>query len=624
MMRMGLVNENPWALVEMSNPFLLRAKDIFVPPHPKARSSSSQARLGIGDNYSMEIKVIPIKPTTSWPPIPLLSKNEGSLTQDVSKRAPGYEEGMLVANYSNLPDSPPSNVPLPAAFNRHNRTFQTKYGFELSAGWQHPTSPLEDHLKARRSSKRVDGFNDLPWVSDNKISDDIKEQENDQSSKRNLRRANGAVNYSYTGATEISDSDFSRRKRKRRKVKISFRFDMIKSNLPGRKNDFLDTVNIEGFCCPLCRPREFRSLQTLRFHLTNDHDKYRFEIENQKNNPSDGSPTVIDFKVNYAEITRERAANHVKDERDFTWHAPAEPFDVDEYLDGDTTWVGLPPRRRKSAAKSDSMFKPTFEVPPLTHNIRQPPKVPKSKTRLETPLYRSISHQIAQTGEELSESDDEIGKEWLSMKHADMLDPSKSDSSRAFLTRFDAHLLSENLANTKYLSDSVVRFVRANKEWLRNSKMLEEFNALMAELIDQNLTAPHVLAGCISIIHGKHVDETADGRKILKKSIIRFCPEDQSVTWNSLQGESKIEIGSSTGSTVSPTIRACNACHKLTRGTKANIVCSNSACNAPLYHLSCVDLKEKPSGNWLCPSCSKIIPEDSNKRSSAWLDSIMN
>ena len=570
---MGIPDDNPWTVIEMDQPFKIKAKELFVPPPSR---SKQPVHFGIGDNYRMEIKIIPSRASHLWPPIPLLNKCEGSLNRDMSKHAPGYEEGLLVASYANLPEPPPLDAPLHVNFARRTQTFKTKYCVEIRAEWNHPSTCLQEHVKAQKIYQDPATTSEPRWLSGNESDGGDVVRMNGSISPRPRRHMKGEMDKGGKGGAPKINGGISKSYRKLAEVQLSYRFDMVQPDASQHEPPFLDTVKTQGLCCPFCRSRGFRKLQRLRLHLSNDHDKYRFDIEKQEDD-IDGVPASICFKVGYAEIDRQRAANHVRDERDFAWLAPKEPFNIDDHLDGDTTWVGAPPRRRTAPSKVDSdsvdsPFRPTSDVPPLVRNLRPPPRVPKSKTRNETPLYRSISHQIAPPGEALSESDDEIGKEWLSLKHADTLDPTLSDASRGFLALFDAHIIFENLANTKYLSDAVVRFTRANKEVLREPAMLQEFSHVMAELIDQGLTGAHVLVGCISIIQGKDEPEMLRGRKVLKKSVIRNLATDQSTRWGITQGEDE-DLGTRPPL---PTIRSCNKCHEIIRGTKASTTCSNT------------------------------------------------
>lgn len=564
--RLGVVTpmhspgETPWASIEMNDPFRIQTNDLLV---PLPNHMNQHTKGALCDKYIMEIKMIPIHSSQRWPPIPILCKSEGSLNTSTGRSAFGYSDGILVANYANLPLPPTSEAPLSVSFDREQRTYKTKYGFEVLARWDHPVRPLEQFNQAQGDPEKPEN----PEKSGNDVSSlwktgDLSSLQIVTGPKPNTPKPNnrdGNTNSALKAPTPI----------------LSYHLgdSIIKRSLS--HIDVFDTANVEGYCCPACNSQQFKSLKTLRFHLANNHEKYRFDLERQEKDPLSGTITAAVFKVDIAEVNRERAANHVKDERDFVWSAPDSAFNVDSFLDGDTTWVGIPPKKRKppvqdstSAAPTPYLFKPTSAVPPVKQISKKRHKVPRAKTRIETPLFRSISHQLAPKGESFSESDDEIDQSWLEQIHSAKLDDlSKlSGPSKAFLSRFDAHLIQENSPHSRYLSDSLVRFSRANKDFLRDPKMLSEFSIMVSELIENGWTNVQVLSGCMAIIHGKQNVANGSGRKNVRKAAMSRTVVETS---NGTSEPSNLEdrMLTSTG--------ACAVCKEFVRNNAEHLTCSN-------------------------------------------------
>ncbi|KAL9620288.1 MAG: hypothetical protein Q9160_005187 [Pyrenula sp. 1 TL-2023] len=553
-------DEAPWALIEMDEPFRIKANDLLV-PLPGNQNQNQSIRYVIGDNYTMEIKIIPTQSARHWPPMPILCKSEGSSSSGIARSTSGFMEGILVANYANLPVAPASEVPLSVSFDKEQRTFKTKYGFEIFARWEHPVRPLEQMNQIKKEPEKGITDSGLPWRT--------KEINGVQS--KDGRRPQ------VTQPLEdlINEDNLSRSL----KPKIAYHFadTIIK---PGLSHiEFSDVVHFEGFRCPACNSRDFKSMKTLRFHLTTYHERYRFELERQEKDPISGTTTAAVFKIAFAEINRERAANHVKDERDFAWTAPHDPFNVDDFLDGDTTWVGIPPRKRKPPGQEvagpsspTALFKPTSLVRPINKLAKKRHKVPKARTRIETPLFRSVSHQVAPKGEAFSESDDEIDQTWLEELHSAKLNdlPKFSETSKALLTRFDAHLVQEQFPATRYLSDSLVRFTRANKDFLKDPAMLSEFSVMVSQLIENGWTNVQVLSGCMALVRGKQ-DATLKGqrRNVHKAAKAHALATEQSNS-SLTHVEAEPEMPKQTP------IGVCTTCSAVLRNDGEYVACSNT------------------------------------------------
>lgn len=492
------------AEIELERPFRIPAREFFVPVTSRDGEIS---RWEIGDKYLLEIKIIPCNTSDLWPPMPILSKSDDSLARGLVKRKDlAFTEGMLVSNYTNLPHTPPADVPLNVAFDQCGRTFKTKYGLEVNAEWTYP------HIYDAKI-KKEDGI----------LIQRVEEEEKNDPLCRSIDRSS------------LARSRKSRQKRQevsspvKQNVQVSYAWD-IETRTPLARES--RTTSLEGLYCPVCHAQEFASLERLQFHFCNIHDKYKFIIEGMEDDPATNKLKSVRFRIEVAEIVRPRAANHVKDEREFSWQRPKRPFDIEAYISGETSWTGALPRRRTvgtaqaqqgsgtatpSALPLDRKhtFRPAAEVREIPLLVRKKFEVPAAKTRKETSFYRSISHKVMKTGEMLSETDDEIDNDWLVKKQNDAIAETEewTAAEKNFRQRWNMHIMSEGCPSARYVSDSLIRFVRKNANWLKDMDMLDQFHDLTATLMERGLMDAKILKDCLRIVQeedlkGKAVETT--------------------------------------------------------------------------------------------------------------------
>lgn len=505
--------------IELEGPFRIPAREFFVPIRNRDGEISKWA---IGDKYLLEIKIIPCKTSELWPPMPILSKSEDSLTLEFVKRKDlAFTEGMLIANYTNLPHAPPVDVPLNVAFDQGGRTFKTKYGLETNAEWTYP------HIHEAKLKKEKEIL--AKRMEEEEATDPLC-----RSVERDLCVRNPMSNSTTTGGSLPVKAP----------VKVSYIWDIAtKMALPRECR----TTSIDGLHCPVCHIREFVDLRLLQFHLSNNHNKYRFSIEEQDRDLQTGKLKSVIFNVEEAEIVRVKAANHLQDEREFSWQRPLQPFEIGAYVAGDQSWVGALPRRRTAGAMAAAasqaaqvaeadrsaqateaaglkgLFRPTTEISEFPLPIRKKIQVPVAKTRKETSFYRTISHRIMETGELLSETDDDIDDDWLIKKHHDATAEMESltEAEKRFRQRWNTHVMSEASPCSRYLYSSLIRFVRRNATWLRGNEadegMFTQFQKLTSMLLERSLIDMRILRDCLRIIRDEpnpamiHAFEPAEG-----------------------------------------------------------------------------------------------------------------
>ncbi|KAG9779981.1 hypothetical protein KCU88_g3825, partial [Aureobasidium melanogenum] len=203
-----------------------------------------------------------------------------------------------------------------------------------------------------------------------------------------------------------------------------------------------------------------------------------------------------------------------KDTMDFEWHAPARPFDLTAYVEGDHSWIGeeslkkcapveSPVPTPTGVKKSKSGVLPVRNVP----DFRKPQRKKYRAIRLESkyeeeePMYTSVSHRPVSPSEEpRSETDDEIDNDWQIQLHMERLDLAAkregwSDYERELRKRWDKHRMEEQLEHSHYLSNSLIRFVRKHRHWIKKGEdeLLTTFFEFLGRLRDQNAIDDNVV-----------------------------------------------------------------------------------------------------------------------------------
>jgi VEFS-Box of polycomb protein len=484
--------------IELDRPFRIPVREFFVPIVTK---DGRLTKWAVGDKYLLEIKIIPCNTSELWPPIPILSKSEESLTRDLVKRKDlAFTEGMLISNYTNLPHAPAVGLPLNVSFDQGGRTFKTKFGLEVNAEWTYP----------RFHDAKIKKAEDI-------LAKKFNEEEKIDPLCRSIDNGPSAVNL------PSKLKKLNRPLPAKTTVKVSYIWD-IETRTPVPRESRKGTI--EGLRCPICHVHEFSDLKRLQFHFCNNHDKYRFRLEKEERDLQTDDLKCVVFRVEVAEIVRPRAANHIKDEREFSWQKPERPFEIDAYISGDQTWVGALRRRRAAApqpppfqvtrfstlndtvgtAGQRSTFRSATQVPEIPLPSRKKFHVPVAKTMGRTSFYRSINHRAMETGEALSETDDDIDDDWLIKRQHDAIAETEqlTQVERSFRQKWNAHVMVEGCPSARYVSDVLVRFVRRNADWLRDADdergMVSQFGELTSMLVERSLVSASVVKDCQLIL----------------------------------------------------------------------------------------------------------------------------
>lgn len=684
--------------IELSSPFILTPQDLMVTQQTKHGLMTS-----IIDKYFLEIKLLPCRPGGIWPPIPTLGKSDGDQYAPHVKADSGELQGAISARYMRLPYAPERDVALSVYFLFGGITYRTKYGLQVFSEWQtakfsqtsnginlasfQAEPPLAPPTAGRRSKSKPDcnGTVVLPGQQDNR------------SSGAKKRKAGPDI------TTHDSTDTYG----------IPIIPEVSYSFAPACSTDFNQTrprATVEGYRCVTCSRWKTDGLEKLLFHLSTRHSKYIFEVQKARKRQSQTSPTHVEIKVdlatpppakkdhaskktglskrialryNQSASLRFKAAQNAAlasvprhaedrpfeqprdippydhdhlDEKEFTWSAPRQAFNLPAYTEGDRNWVGgkstkpVTAKAKVAGQKNDGKPLRPSEVPDFRRpNYKRHAPVSLYSTGIgRQPSYTSISHRPLSPSEEpLSETDDEIDNEWQIQQHLEDLDhfatkAKWSDQERDFRKRWDRHRMEERYEHASYISNSLVRFVRKNQQWLANAdhQLLSVVFDFLERLKSQRRITDDFVVDLSEMIYLTPARESTGKSRVsngFQSNGARHSPlnhnrgqatsqlanDDDIALQLSLQPNRLLDPskkiaspGASTTRSDRPPVGLCGLCFKQIDVPAINgTFCTNENCGTPgtVYHTKCVETSsggEKAKhkaidlDEWKCKSCA--------------------
>ena len=455
-------SENQEATVHMDEPFIISLEDLLV-----GQGSGNVGEKHLDDSYVLQIALTSSSSSTFWPPLPI--KLPVPRTPQILEDGDMVRFPFLTAKWLKLPDCPPPSSLLDVFAFQDLKPYKTKLAMEIEASWGVRT-PLA--IQNAILKKDESPLTHLPTPS----------------SETELPRSVVHVSWSIGGPWQSED---------------------------------MGEVMADSYDCLLCKRRNFDNFESYHFHLINSHDLFKFKLFCEATTTHDGRPRMkIEVKVEVADNYRAKATSNVPDDRELTWERPRSFFDLEAYLKGDESWLGKlgtnrNPRlltisqgqetsiSRDNARSSRSIAveaKPPEVVPSLDTPNRQRHKVPPAPAGIT--YFRSTVKRPLKAGELLTESDDEIDETWVLQKHEDALKSLKyiSATEKEFISKYDNHILRENLSGNIHLSDALVRFCRLNGQWLKREDMKREFQKVTTVLILHHVIKALTVRGCMNII----------------------------------------------------------------------------------------------------------------------------
>lgn len=452
------------AVIEMDEPFLVRVDELFP------RTAAGKVTSGSLDQaFTMQISLLAASLFDTWPPIPL--KLKPPRMPIVKENGEDIRLPILTGVWVKLPECPQPGTLLTMAAYQDQKPYKTKFGLIIDASWSSAPSPLAvANGKLRNRS--------LPPTCPPK-------------------------------PKPISDPSI-------RQPIIVVRWAFEKSWT------HMAAIEFDAYLCPLCERQNFQYVELYHFHLINMHDLFKFTLKTQCTVTGTGRQEIaVDVLVETNNSYREKvASNHISDDREMTWQQPKTIFDLEAFLKGDESWLGKDsrkPNRRlgkfsteaSRSASRDSLKHDTSglishraakDVPDLTAPTRKKFKVPRAPSGIR--FFRLGVKRPLVEGELISESDDEIDERWLLQKHENQID-GLSDVSRlekAFIRRYDTHMLNEKISSNLHFREALVRFCRQNRIWLQRKEVNSEFHKNLARLLLQGAIEFSLVHDCAEIL----------------------------------------------------------------------------------------------------------------------------
>ena len=595
--------------VGLDQPFVIKAGDLKVPLEHK-----EELALGLGESYFMELKVIPTRADADWPPIPILGRSDGDQNLGLTKLAQEKLAGALVARYTRLPQAPEADVPLSVFYLHEGITYRTKSGLEVVSHWDKPSHEPEVGSADRRWAIDAEGkyFGKQAVV--------VKDR-----SRKKISPCHQLQNGHVPGPS----------------IKINYLFDPNSASALEIGKEFRKACS-EGFGCPICPTYEGHDLLELRFHFISSHYKYNFVVkEPARNERSRAKEIAIRVEpVEGAKPTKQQ------DKEDVLFIRPAKPFDIDAYLDGDRSWTGVKSRgrapKRPDNSRTTSARDRVVVHPEETSKLREENGGFLSSkdvkdfratgrrkheqirlTRLtdnKDTTYTSISHRPKAASEDpMSETDDEIEDDWFVQRHLEHLDITAreeewSEMKGELNRRWDEHRLEENLEHPRYVSDSLVRFVRRHRDWLLrpDQELAIAFKQLVSDLTRTRLINAQVRADVFNMIQQGALNGVQYQQPPVNVKTNGIPQGDSIEETNCVTPAISIPQGSPAAALQAwkqhvnaQSLDECAMCAKPVSETlKDGSQCSAPNCETPTatFHIKCLKLKKKHR-DWVCQGC---------------------
>ncbi|KAK5056591.1 hypothetical protein LTR84_012123 [Exophiala bonariae] len=628
--------------IELESPFVIRNQDLMF-----TRDTKDGLITSLVDKYFMEIKIIPCRVNSQWPPIPLLGKSDGDNFAHDVKADFGELQGAVVARYMHLPQAPDADVPLSIFFLHGGRTYRTKYGLSVASKWTSAFSTLQATNGIDLESFREPALLPPTPTTIPRGVVDRRTSTNTPSTKITTKAP--------TTLKIPTTPD------------VHYKFIATSSTGFG-KSEVLRRNVTKGYICPICTMWKSTKLVNLEFHLATTHAKYKWTVHNARQDLTrrTSKHILIECQLLPPPKKEERKDNIFA----FEWHAPHKAFDLPAFLGGDDEkWIidqkpQLPSiRKTVNHKKAITPLLPASQVP----DFREPQRKKYAAVSRLVPhksdksVYTSVSHRPVSPSEEpRSETDDEIDNEWQIQQHLERLDimakkEGWSNYQRELRKRWDKHRMEEHLEHSTYLSNSLVRFVRKNRKWLSNGEgdLLEIFFDYLQRLKERHFIDDNVIMDVNEMIFNSPPSRPSTANNTLltngfKSPVLRngisspvlsngfssppHIDDHDRELERALRPNTLLTPQKSTASTMtngthdySPTTSTrlakdtCGICRKpIKNAIKNGTFCTDTGCETArtMYHQKCVEInsargisngkgKAINSHSWICVVCAK-------------------
>ena len=205
--------------------------------------------------------------------------------------------------------------------------------------------------------------------------------------------------------------------------------------------------------------------------------------------------------------------------------------------------------------------------------------------------------------EELSETEDDVTEDWLLLKHEevsiavfqltlkileDFIDCTPREIR--FMIHWDRFVNKEKPQGKKHLPDSLMRFARSHKDILHTESLRAEFWKFLLNLRQYKRISDMVVKSVIGVIP-KEIVKMETPRSPSNKS-----PAKSPRTPAHGHGKRGAPVPSAVTKTDEGSYCLCKSVW-----CSGMVACSNEDCKNEWYHLSCINLWQRPVGKWVCP-----------------------
>ncbi|KAI0573831.1 hypothetical protein TUN199_08472 [Pyrenophora tritici-repentis] len=401
-----------------------------------------------------------------------------------------------------------------------------------------------------------------------------------------------------------------------------------------------ETLRRSELVCLHCSKRKALDIHDLQMHLISWHEYFDYKVTN-KGIDEDGvehwrfQSEVADHRADQ----RQRASYHADKPCNVQVIAPAQPFDKRRFLKGDD-------RFQREARVEKTKPSPSVSVAPIsTSRTRKTPDEVQSRPRRrkkkfpvpEPPkgvtFFRSFSKRPLEPGEEISESDDELDKEWMTqLKHAEFEKDKIPEAVSRFLKIFDAFMHDEHLHSIFHMGEAIIRFARQHGSTMWQDTTMSEFTIKLDELLEDDIITKDVHAAAFEIVEAQKPNTDANQ---LSQRLSELDVQQQKRPKLDRKGKGRAiltETGHITPITVAadsdgdidmgePSPRIPSAKHgdedtdppydecycgedaSATPGASGIIACINVDCIRRHFHISCIEHRSKPPPQPQSQSC---------------------
>jgi hypothetical protein len=505
-------------------PLILSSKDFFINRNPTSNRAQSSHRSvkyfestpDFADSYVLQIYIEPVGHNKHWPSL------------EVSPSGDGVEHGISLYCKLHTTDFFRADDQSKAFTLRschEGKREETSYKLELDISWSQANTLLSKKLLTPKdlssSATRLSipsSTERLPSVSLKRKAEQLSTSESPVGRSQRHRPEVPTYNLKALSAQAQGRSPRKQQTSSQTKDVVDFRngdgltvvynfgkVDAAKAQVQARNV-------VAGLVCPFCACSN-RTIEQLRLHLCNDHTDFRFSL------CTSNSPHMA-FSV---EAVSHPLTLRGESQSTIQLGRPLASFHLEEYLNGDSSWVQSREGPQNNAKPQEYFTKlsgssststssrgsacsspDTSEVSdqklilePVASSIRIGALLPKSikVPKTQKPLYHTITKRVLKPGDDLTSSDDEKDEAWLQHKHRDIIHDFSDIAvdEKEYINRWNPFITEKQYTIRTYLPRAMSEFLDKNKGWLleKDTRRHEFIKQCQTFILQGDITEDH-------------------------------------------------------------------------------------------------------------------------------------